>query len=112
MWFLTRDNNFAVSAVAEWLANINALLAGFNLLPGFPPDGGRVLRALVWGATKNLQHATQLAIISDMLVAWGMIAVGLWQVFSDNRANGLWLAFIGWFLQGANEIPSTACLAY
>lgn len=105
VWFVTRESNpngaLMINAVAGWLASINASLALFNLLPGFPLDGGRVLRAVVWGATKNLRTATQVAVFGGAVIAWVLISIGLWQVFNGNWANGLWIAFIGWFLQGA-----------
>ncbi len=107
LWFVTSQSNptgtfsLAITAVAGWLAGINASLAVFNLLPGFPLDGGRILRSVVWSVTKNLQRATQVAVGGGVLLAWLLILVGLWQVFSGNWADGLWIAFIGWFLQGA-----------
>ena len=107
VWFLAGDGSptgtfgLAVSAVASWLARINAVLALFNLLPGFPLDGGRILRAIVWGITRNLRRATQIAVGGGVLISWLIILFGFWQVFSGNWADGLWMAFIGWFLQSA-----------
>jgi Zn-dependent protease/CBS domain-containing protein len=101
-WYLTRDSSLAVSSVAGWLGGINASLAVFNLLPGFPLDGGRVLRSIVWGASHNLRLATRVAVIIGMLMAWALIALGLWLVLGGgDLADGLWIAFIGWFLQNA-----------
>ena len=71
------------------------------MIPGFPLDGGRVLRAVVWWKTNNLRKATQIASISGQVVAFGFIAVGLFMAFNGNFFNGLWLIFIGWFLQNA-----------
>ncbi len=101
LWFLSKGSSTAVAEVTGWLAGINAILGAFNLLPGFPLDGGRVLRAIVWGVTKNLRRATQVAVGGGVLFAWLMIAIGLWQVLGGDWADGLWLAFIGWFLQSA-----------
>ena len=91
----------ALASVAGWLARINLVLALFNLIPGFPLDGGRILRALVWGWTGNLGRATRLAAGVGQAVALGLIAYGLWQLLAGNWVNGLWMAFIGWFLSTA-----------
>jgi CBS domain-containing protein len=80
---------------------INFILAAFNMIPGFPLDGGRVLRAIVWWFTKNFQRATQVAALSGQVVAFGFIAVGVFTIFQGRFMDGLWLAFIGWFLQNA-----------
>jgi Zn-dependent protease/CBS domain-containing protein len=96
-------SNQLVVATSQWLAGTNAVLAVFNLVPGFPLDGGRVLRALVWGATKDFQRATQIAARSGQAIAYLMIFYGIWQFMSGNRTGGLWLAFIGWFLLTAAQ---------
>jgi len=96
-------SNQLVVATSQWLAGTNAVLAVFNLVPGFPLDGGRVLRALVWGATKDFQRATQIAARSGQAIAYLMIFFGIWQFMSGNRTGGLWLAFIGWFLLTAAQ---------
>jgi Zn-dependent protease len=88
-------------AAAKYLAYINGLLALFNLIPGFPLDGGRVFRAIVWGATRNLRRATEIAASVGRVIAFLFILVGVWQVLEGNWANGLWIAFIGWFLENA-----------
>jgi Zn-dependent protease len=90
-----------LAAPSIWLARINLLLALFNMIPGFPLDGGRVLRAAMWWKTNNLRKATQAASISGQVVAFGFIAVGLFIAFNGSFFNGLWLIFIGWFLQNA-----------
>lgn len=96
-------SNQLVVATSQWLAGTNAVLAVFNLVPGFPLDGGRVLRALVWGATKDFHRATQIAARSGQAIAYLMIFYGIWQFMSGNRTGGLWLAFIGWFLLTAAQ---------
>jgi Zn-dependent protease len=88
-------------ALAQYLAYINGLLAVFNLIPGFPLDGGRVFRSIVWGITKSFHKATQIAATIGRLIAFGFIALGVWQMFGGNLFNGLWIAFIGWFLESA-----------
>jgi Zn-dependent protease len=88
-------------AIAEYLAYINGALALFNLIPGFPLDGGRVFRAIVWGSTHSLQRATLIAANVGRFIAYMFIAWGVWQIFTGNFGNGLWIAFIGWFLESA-----------
>ena len=88
-------------ALAKYLAYINGSLALFNLIPGFPLDGGRVFRAIVWGITHNLRRATFIAANLGRFIAYIFILVGVWQLFAGNFGNGLWIAFIGWFLESA-----------
>jgi Zn-dependent protease/CBS domain-containing protein len=88
-------------ALFKYLAYINGTLALFNLIPGFPLDGGRVFRALVWGVTRNLRRATFIAATLGRGIATLFILVGVWQMFSGHFGNGLWIAFIGWFLESA-----------
>lgn len=90
-----------LAAPSYWLARINLLLALFNLIPGFPLDGGRVLRAIIWHFTGSMHRATQVASVTGQLVAFGFIGWGVYTIFTGSFFNGLWLAFIGWFLQNA-----------
>jgi CBS domain-containing protein len=90
-----------VAAPAEWLARINLALAAFNMIPGFPLDGGRVLRAILWWTTRSYLRANRIAAYGGQLVAFGFIFYGIFSVFGGNYVNGLWLAFIGWFLNSA-----------
>jgi Zn-dependent protease len=87
-------------AVLEYLGWINAGLGAFNLLPGFPLDGGRVLRALVWWRTGSLQRATRLASNLGKGFALGLMALGALQMVAGALVGGLWLVFIGLFLRG------------
>lgn len=88
-------------AIARYLAYINGALAIFNLIPGFPLDGGRVFRAIVWGTTHSLRRATLIAANLGRFIAFVFILLGVWQIFTGNFGNGLWIAFIGWFLESA-----------
>jgi Zn-dependent protease/predicted transcriptional regulator len=90
-------------ALANWLAWTNLMLAGFNLLPGFPLDGGRIFRAIVWGVTGSFAKATRVAGASGKLIAYVMILGGAWIVFHGSVQQGLWIAFIGWFLLNAAQ---------
>jgi CBS domain-containing protein len=77
------------------------MLAAFNLIPGFPLDGGRILRAIIWMSTGNSTRSTQLAARIGQLVALGFIALGIFRFFGGAGFGGLWIAFIGWFLMQA-----------
>lgn len=90
-------------AVAAWLGWINLALAIFNLVPGFPLDGGRVLRAILWSANHNFLRSTRWATRVGEVCALGLILAGLAEFFRGAALDGIWLAFIGWFLLGAAE---------
>jgi CBS domain-containing protein len=81
-----------------YLAWVNLLLAGFNLIPGFPLDGGRLLRSIVWRATGSFRRATRIASLGGQAVGWLLVAGGVAFLLAGNLAGGIWLAFIGWFL--------------
>lgn len=88
-------------AILMWLGVINIALAVFNMVPGFPLDGGRVLRAIIWWITGNAIRATAIAARVGQIVAFGFIILGIFRFFSGAGFGGLWLAFIGWFLLDA-----------
>lgn len=98
--YLIGQSNPLIAAPAQYLANINLLLALFNLIPGFPLDGGRVLRAAVW-YFKGYAKATKTAAITGQIVAYGFMGFGVFRMFTGDFFNGLWLIFIGWFLNNA-----------
>lgn len=90
-----------VWGMAKYLAYINFVLVLFNLVPGFPLDGGRVFRAIVWAVTKSLRRATLIAANVGRGFGFLFILLGVWQVLTGNLGGGLWIAFIGWFLDSA-----------
>ncbi len=90
-----------IAASAKYLAYINLFLALFNLVPGFPLDGGRVLRAIVWKVTGNLKRATRIASTTGQIVAYLLIILGILQILMGFFFNGLWIALIGWFIHNA-----------
>ncbi len=88
-------------ALTKYLSMINIVLAVFNLIPGFPLDGGRVFRAIVWGTTKNFRKATFIAAGVGRGFAFLFISLGALQILSGKIGDGLWTLFIGWFLENA-----------
>jgi Zn-dependent protease/predicted transcriptional regulator len=101
VWWLSREISTPVASIARYLSIINGMLAFFNLIPGFPLDGGRMVRSLIWGVSKNLKLATQVASFSGKVVAFLLILWGVKQIFSGLTLNGIWMIFIGWFLYTA-----------
>jgi Zn-dependent protease len=93
--------SLGAAVMFRYLATVNVLLAVFNLIPGFPLDGGRVLQSLIWKATSDRVRATRIAGGVGQGVAYLFIFWGLWQMFTGNFVGGLWIAFIGWFLLSA-----------
>jgi len=90
-----------IKVMSRLVGQINIVLAGFNLIPGFPLDGGRVLRSLLWWQSQDLRRATRIASNIGRGVGYLFIIIGIVLIFMGNWINGLWLAFIGWFLENA-----------
>ncbi len=90
-----------VTALLGYLALINLTLAIFNLVPAFPLDGGRVLRAAVWGITGDMSRSTRIAVGVGRVIAFAMIGAGVFQMLVGSFASGLWTMFIGFFVQQA-----------
>ncbi|OGD33630.1 hypothetical protein A2V94_02055 [Candidatus Atribacteria bacterium RBG_16_35_8] len=103
IWFFSR-NVALISEPVRYLAIINVVLGIFNMLPGYPLDGGRVLRSILWKTTGNLQRATFIASTVGRTIGFLIIAVGIFFIFIGNFLNGLWFAFIGWFLQSSAQM--------
>jgi Zn-dependent protease/CBS domain-containing protein len=101
LWYLLPPALDVIAAVSFWLAWINILLAVFNLVPGFPLDGGRVLRSIIWWRTRNLLRATKIASNIGRAIGFIFIFGGVWLVFKGNWSSGIWMGLIGWFLASA-----------
>ena len=86
-----------------YLAVTNILLGVFNLIPGFPLDGGRVLHSIVWRLTGNMRQATRVAALTGQFIAYLFILLGIWIFFAGSIVDGIWLGFIGWFLLSAAQ---------
>lgn len=98
--FMLKGVSVPASAVFSYVALINIVLAIFNLLPGFPMDGGRVLRSIIWKVTGDLKRATSIASRVGQSFAFFLIFVGIFQILRGSL-SGFWLIFIGWFLHSA-----------
>jgi len=81
-----------------WLSSVNFVLAIFNMIPGFPLDGGRVFRAAIWRFTGDLMAASRAASTTGRWFGWTLMAIGLWNLLAHRDLGGLWFVMIGWFL--------------
>ncbi len=100
-WDTAAGPTTPLMAMMVWLGYINIALAVFNMVPGFPMDGGRVLRAVIWWITGSQRKATVAASITGQIIAFVFIVIGLIGFFQGMGIGGLWIAFIGWFLLSA-----------
>jgi len=93
----------AAGVLFNYLASINLILAIFNMVPAFPLDGGRVLRALIWHFKGNLQNATMIASSMGSAFGYFLIFMGIYLMLAGNFINGIWFAFIGWFISQSSQ---------
>lgn len=101
LWYWVRNISQPLAALCQYLALINLILGVFNLLPGFPMDGGRILRAIIWKITGNLRRATRIASVAGQTFAFLLIFFGIFQILRGFFLNGMWIALIGWFINSA-----------
>ena len=105
VWLLSRGRAPVIGEVSRWLSTINMILGTFNLLPGIPLDGGRVLRGIVWSVTGDKDRATRVAVGAGRSIGYLMILTGVFIAFRLNQLfSGVWLGFLGWFLVQAAEM--------
>jgi len=107
LFFLLGQYSSALAAILWYLGFANILLGIFNLIPGFPLDGGRVLRSIVWKVDGNLRRATRVVTVVGQIIAYLFILVGIWLFFAGFYVDGLWLVFIGWFLLNSAQAANS-----
>jgi len=98
----TARSSPGLAALFTYLGAINLLLAVFNLIPGFPLDGGRMLRSVIWHFNENLPAATRWAAGAGRVAAWLMIGFGVWRLTAGDL-SGVWRVLIGWYLHTAAQ---------
>ncbi len=96
--------------VALWLSTVNLMLALFNLIPGFPMDGGRLFRAALWWHSGDMVWATRQASKGGRLFGWFLICSGMWMLLGGATIDGIWLILIGWFIDHLAQISVTQLL--
>ncbi|GCF10231.1 CBS domain-containing protein [Dictyobacter arantiisoli] len=101
------DKASPLSAILGYLALANVFLGVFNLIPGFPLDGGRVLHSIIWKLSGSVRAATRIATQVGQLIAYFFIFIGLLAFFRGNFLDGLWIGFIGWFLLSGAATANT-----
>jgi len=104
LWVVLSPVREPAAFAAGYLAVANGVIGIFNLIPGFPLDGGRVLRAFLWSITNGLLRATRLASWVGTIVAYGLMVLGIAvMILTGEILSGVWFIFIGWFLRNAAE---------
>jgi Zn-dependent protease/predicted transcriptional regulator len=110
-WKIGASPSTPLRAMLVWLGYINLSLAAFNMIPGYPLDGGRILRSILWLTSRDVLRATQRAAAVGKVIALLFIAFGIFRFFGGAGFGGLWIAFIGWFLlQAATASASSVAL--
>jgi Zn-dependent protease/predicted transcriptional regulator len=110
-WHMPATPDTPIRAMFVWLGYINLSLAAFNMIPGYPLDGGRILRSILWITSHDAAKATYRAATVGKIIALLFIAFGIFQFFGGAGFGGLWIAFIGWFLlQAATASASSVAL--
>jgi Zn-dependent protease/predicted transcriptional regulator len=97
-WTMLTEPGTPLMAMLVWLGYINIMLAIYNMIPGFPMDGGRALRAVIWRITGDRARATCIATLMGQFIAFGFIVLGLHSFLQGVGFGGLWFILIGWFL--------------
>src|SRR5947209_8009518 len=105
-----RGSNSPLEGILFYLAVTNVLLGVFNLIPGFPLDGGRVLHSIIWKITGSMRQATRAATLVGQIIAYLFIFVGIWLFFTGYILDGIWLGFIGWFLLSAAQSANSQAM--
>src|SRR5437660_5302262 len=108
--FLVRGTHSLIEPILWYLAVANILLGIFNLIPGFPLDGGRVLRSIIWKISGSLRTATRVTTTIGQIIAYLFILWGIWQFFTGNLLNGIWIGFIRWFLVSAAQSANSQAM--
>jgi Zn-dependent protease/predicted transcriptional regulator len=102
LWLTVGPFQEQAAAIFMYLALVNTILVLFNMIPGFPLDGGRVFRAIIWGWTGSLTTATRIASTTGVFIGYGFMILGIFFVFQV-PITGIWMIAIGWFLQNAAD---------
>lgn len=102
-WLLSSSMNLTplVQGPLLYVALVNAVVAGFNLIPAFPMDGGRVLRSLLWRRNRDIVRSTVVASNAGRVFAYIMIFFGMFTMFAVDLVSGVWLLLIGWFISSS-----------
>ncbi|HEX2490167.1 MAG TPA: site-2 protease family protein, partial [Blastocatellia bacterium] len=104
VWLLSRGSAPVIGEVSQWLSGVNLILGTFNLLPGIPLDGGRVLRGIVWGVMGDKDRATRVAALAGRAIGFLMILGGAFMAIRFGQLfNGIWVGVLGWFLLKSAE---------